>query len=187
MGQFVARKGLAHNGPAKPGGREEQKPLHSTNPNKPMSIQERIKLLKKNQEEEEEEEEEEGGARQLTPPPKPVGDVSPLSGRKMKKQSSVKDLMKKYGNSSDERECVSPEDKPSRPPKPSLSPKHGGGVVSPAHGPKVFQRRQVELPEEDIAPERPAETAKPPPSRRSGWVGAWVGVVGGEVARQYYL
>lgn len=126
-GKFVGRQN-----PPSPRAHEEEeertsKPIVS---GKPLSVMERIKLLKKPAGDEGGSSDEKSG-----PPPRPPDGFSPQSGRRMKKESSVSDLIKTYhsnGNSNGEKRTTSPEQKPFLPPKPAgVSPKHVTNEKSP--------------------------------------------------------
>lgn len=129
---------------------------------KPLSVQERIKLLKKPVGQ---------GTENLTRPPKPTEGVSPLTKKKMSKESSVSDLIKNYPGSSGEGEgrATSPEQKPFLPPKPAgPNPNQNISTVSPHLKRRPIGQHQAPPP---ALPDRPdnSSSGKPPPSQDPPW------------------
>ena len=171
-GQFVARRGAGVKPPGNQQEGEEEggKPAL---PGKPMSVQDRIKMWKKP--EDKGSSSSNGDQNQLAPPPKEVSvGISPMTGRKLKKETSVTDLIKSYhggsGSSGGEREerTLSPDRKPFLPPKPpGASPKHTVTAKSPQ-----LQRRRIEqVPQDAPPPNLPSRraTEKPPLRQDPAW------------------
>ncbi|CAI8011174.1 Lymphocyte cytosolic protein 2 [Geodia barretti] len=166
-GKFLGRSALRPVGTKTDG---EPKPVVS---DKPMSIQERIKLLKKPGGEG-------GEGRKGQPPPKPAEGVSPCTRRKMSKDSSVSDLIKSYhsgGSSTDGEKSrpMSPETKPALPVKPpALSPKHGERSPQPKRHPTTQQippglpeKRSGQPPWKKTASEEQEEQEPPKKTRQT--------------------
>ena len=171
-GQFVARRGAGVKPPGNQQEGEEEggKPAL---PGKPMSVHDRIKMWKKP--EDKGSSSSNGDQNQLAPPLKKVAEgVSPMTGRKLKKEISVTDLIKNYhggsGSSGGEREerTLSPDRKPFLPPKPpGASPKH----TVTAKSPQLERRRIEQVPQDAPPPSLPSRraTEKPPLRQDPAW------------------
>ena len=133
LGKFVGKQAPTPR-PAAAGrtGEDERTSRPPPVSDKPLSVMDRIKLLKKPASGEGD-----GGDGKSGHPPKLTDGFSPLSGRRMKKDSSVTDLIKNYhsnsnGGSDGEARPTSPEQKPFLPPKPpGVSPIHSAKEKSP--------------------------------------------------------
>ena len=140
-------------------------------PNKPLSVQERIRQLKQ------------GAVGQqstkqpgLAPGP-PPGDISPMSGRRVERKESVSELTRRYGSSgsgggSDEESGRSTTPvKPLQPPKQSsvaAAPAAQAATVSPPHPlPEKPNSMEPQIPDRTMKPAKQPHT----PPKHSGRVG----------------
>lgn len=154
-GKFVRKQGTSEV-------QEEEGKIKPSIADKPLSVQERIKLLKKPIGQDTD--------NQIRPPKPPEG-ISPLTKKKMTKESSVTDLIKNYPGSSAEGEgrATSPEQKPFLPPKPAgANHKQNISTVSPHLKRRPIGQHQAPPP---ALPERPDHSSgvKPPTSQDPPW------------------
>ena len=128
---------------------------------KPLSVQERIKLLKKPIGQ---------GTDNPNRPPKPLEGVSPLTKKKMSKESSVSDLIKNYPGSSggEEERATSPEQKPFLPPKPAGPNKQNISTVSPHLKRRPIGQHQAPPPALSDQPDN-SSSGKLPPNQDPPW------------------
>ena len=182
MGRFigqrkeeVAGKTEARSDPAateKTGGQSAPRPAL---PNKPLSIQERIRKLKHGGVGGQQ-----GAMQPGSPPGPPPGDISPLSGRRVERKKSVSELTRRYGSSSsgggsDEESGRSTTPvKPLRPPKQSdmtAAPAARGGMVSPTHSlPEQPEKVEPRIPDRTAKPAKQAQIPPRHPGRGEGLV-----------------